>query len=446
MPIRKRAFSAFLSVCGLTLLAYLGGGVAMYFQLPPSDLLARSLIGASAWFDSHRALPPQFESIAAQRLDGTVDLPLQTFDGFTLYACVGSKRTPYTQAYLINMRRELVHSWSILFSEVWPLPKHIATRVPNSEVCFFACHLYPNGDLLAVLHGRTTPMGCGLVKLDKDSHVLWAYPAAIHHDVDVAEDGSIYAIQHEIADSLPKGFAGIATPCEIDYLHHISPDGERIGEPISILTAFQGTPYEALLDAVKRPVKRPEPAPWATVVQSPEFLMLEPLHTNSVKVLSRDLAQKFPLFAAGQLLLSIRSINALAMLDPQTGKIVWAARGPWYAQHDAQFLDNGRLLLFDNLGVAMGSRVLEYDPQTQAIPWVFAGAPGAPFYEKERGLCQRLPNGNTLVANWDEKEIIEANSAREIVWSCNLDGNISTARRYSRERLTFLDGEVHARP
>ena len=447
MPIRKRILSACLSIFGLTSLAYVGGGAAMYFQLPSSELLARSLIGARAWFDGRRTVPPQPVQVAARRLAGAIDVPSRTCDGFTLYACVGgSADQPYTQAYLINMHRERVHRWSILFSEIWPLPSHIPTRVPNSETCFFACHLYPNGDLLAVIHGRTTPMGCGLVKLDQDSNVLWAYPAAIHHDVDVAEDGSIYAIQHEIAKSLPNGLEGIDTPCEIDYLHHISPDGKLIGEPISIFAAFQDTPYEALLDVVKRPIKPKEPAPWAAVLQSPEIIMHDPLHTNSVKTLTRDFAPRFPLFRAGQVLISIRSINALAVLDPLKGKIVWAARGPWHAQHDAQFLDNGRLLLFDNLGVAMGSRVLEYDPQTQAIPWVFAGPPGVPFYSKERGFCQRLPNGNTLIVNWDARDIIEATSAQEIVWSCNLEGNVCTARRYAREQLPFLDGGTLARP
>ena len=432
---------------GLTLLAYVSGGAAMYFQLPPSEHLARSLIGASAWFDERRPAPPEPAPVAVRRLEGAIDVPSRTCDGFTLYACVGaSAYKPYTQAYLIDMRRVLVHRWSILFSEIWPLPSHIPTRVPNSGACFFACHLYPNGDLLAVIHGPTTPMGCGLVKLDKDSNVLWSYAAAIHHDVDVAEDGSIYAIQHEVAESLPQGLEGIDTPCEVDHLHHISPDGKRIGEPISILAAFQGTPYESLLDVVKRPIKPKEPAPWARVFQSPEFIMHEPLHTNSVKTLSRDLAAQFPLFSAGQLLISIRSINVLAVLDPQTGKVVWAARGPWCAQHDAQFLDNGRLLLYDNLGAGMGSRVLEYDPQTQAIPWAFAGPPGAPFYSKERGFCQRLPNGNTLIANWDDKDIIEATSDREIVWSCALEGNVATARRYSREQLPFLGGGARARP
>jgi hypothetical protein len=238
----------------------------------------------------------------------------------------------------------------------------------------------------------------------------------------------------------------MAGPCEVDYLHQLSPEGKLVREPISVLAAFQDTPYATLLEMLKWPYKRDVPADWAMVPQDVRSLAYDPLHTNSVKVLSRDLAAEFPLFKPGHLLISIRNMNVLAMLDPESGKVAWAARGPWFAQHDAQFLDNGRLLLFDNLGIARGSRVLEYDPRTQAFPWFYDGAPGAPFYSAERGLCQRLPNGNTLIVNSEGNELVEVTAAKEIVWSSTTDSYITTGRRYSPEQLEFLDGDVHARP
>src|SRR5207248_6505639 len=121
------------------------------------------------------------------------------------------------------------------------------------------------------------------------------------------------------------------------------------------------------------------------------------LHTNSVQVLSSDLKDKFPLFKPGQVLISVRNLNAIALLDMEEEKIVWAARGTWRAQHDAQFLDNGRILIFDNNGSDKTSRVLEYDPQTQKYPWTCESDP--PRICHERGMCQRLPNGNTLLVD-----------------------------------------------
>jgi hypothetical protein len=103
------------------------------------------------------------------------------------------------------------------------------------------------------------------------------------------------------------------------------------------------------------------------------------IHTNSVKVLTPARSGQFPLFQAGQVLLSFRTLHAIAVLDVGKRSVVWAARGPWRIQHDAEFLDNGHLLLYDNHGWNKGCRVIEYDPVTQAIPWVYSDADASPF-------------------------------------------------------------------
>jgi hypothetical protein len=172
----------------------------------------------------------------------------------------------------------------------------------------------------------------------------------------------------------------------------------------------------------------------------------DPLHTNSVKVLNGDLASRFPAFKPGQVLISLRSLSAIAMLDPESGKVVWAARGPWLAQHDAQFLPNGRLLVFDNLGAPRGSRVLEYDPQTQALPWSYSGENAEPFFTSERGMSQRLPNGNTLIVSSESRELREVTQDKEVVWSFLFDSFVTTARRYTPEQLSFLKEGLRARP
>jgi arylsulfotransferase ASST len=132
-----------------------------------------------------------------------------------------------------------------------------------------------------------------------------------------------------------------------------------------------------------------------------------------VQVLTSDLAPKFPAFKAGQVLISCRHLSTMAVLDVDKGSVVWAARGPWQGQHDPHFLDNGRLLLFDNRGRPTGSRVLEYDPATQGFPWSYSGENWRPLYSNERGMTQRLPNGNTLVVNSEGGEILEVAPAKK---------------------------------
>ena len=50
------------------------------------------------------------------------------------------------------------------------------------------------------------------------------------------------------------------------------------------------------------------------------------------------------------MLISLRNLDTIAVLDRQKRSVIWAAGGIWRIQHDAEFLDNGHLLLYDNFG------------------------------------------------------------------------------------------------
>jgi hypothetical protein len=449
-PTRRRARSSvWLFVLGLVSLAYLLGAAVMFFHLPTSGFLDKAFTGARAWNERRQVTAPTVEKDLTPAVTPTapIDRPGKTFDGFTLYACA-SMEAVSTKVFAINMDRKVVHTWSVSFNDIWPHPTHLHGPVQDYLVCIFFCHPFPNGDLLVVFHGmEQLSNGYGLAKLDKDSKVVWKYAANVHHDVDVGPDGTIYAIQHELADAMPTGLEFIPTPCLVDSLVLLNPDGTLKKKPIPILEAFRDSPYAALLESLERGPKRPE---GPGVMTGPRFkeavLMKDALHMNSVQVLQPELAPKFPAFKAGQVLISLRHLDAIAVLDPDKGSVVWAARGPWRAQHDAQFLDSGRLLIFDNCGLPKGSRVLEYDPQTQAIPWSYSGEHRAPFYTSERGMCQRLPNGNTLIVSSEDGELLEVTGGKEVVWSCHVRAFFNFARRYSAEQLPFLKGGPRGRP
>ena len=441
----RKLASASLSIVGMASVTYLLGAVVMFFQLPSSGWLAGAFVGARIWFEHKAVSPEPSKPDTTHVVQSAVDRPGETYDGFTFYTCASTDKSG-PQAFLLNMRREVVHRWAVRFSQVWPNPTHTEMRPNDSWVCFFGSHLYPNGDLVVVFHDRNLN-GCGLAKLDKESNVLWAYPAAIHHDVDVAEDGTIYALKHEMVYELPPGLEGLVTPCAVDYLIALTPDGQPLRHPIPILTAFHDSPYSIHLAALERPVKRHQPPAGSTAPQIRHvFPDQDALHTNCVRVLRRDLAAKFPNFKAGHVLISVRNLSVVAMIDPQQGRVVWATRGPWLAQHDPQFLDNGHLLIFDNLGSPKSSRVLEYDPRSEAVLWSYSGEDNADFYTSERGMNQRLPNGNTFIVNSERGEMFEVNYDKKVVWSCALDRFITTARRYSAEQLPFLGHGQPARP
>jgi hypothetical protein len=143
-------------------------------------------------------------------------------------------------------------------------------------------------------------------------------------------------------------------------------------------------------------------------------------HTNTIEVLDGRLADRAPAFRAGNVLISILMLDAIAVVDMETEEIVWSLSGLWRQQHQPTILDNGRMLVFDNEFdsriAGRVSRVIEIDPFSQEIYWVYEGGPDRPFYTSTCGSNQRLPNGNTLITESDPGRAFEVDPEGTIVW------------------------------
>jgi hypothetical protein len=321
--------------------------------------------------------------------------------------------------------------------------------------------------------------------VDKDSKLLWDYPNNVHHDVDVDEDSTIYTLTQKMATWMETRVnpptAGPKEPHRTnrsqmltDFLVVLSSEGHEL-QKISLVEAFRNSPYLlALASASAKVMGQRESDLAANSISGPpsaapneqyETIPFkgEMLHANSVRVLPRALAAKFPLFKPGQVLISLGSLDLLVVLDPKSRSIVWACGGVWQAQRDAEFLGNGHLLLYDNRGALnKGLRILEYDPLTQAIPWYYLDAnknsTPTPFHASVRGAKQRLPNGNTLIVDPDQARLFEVTQDKEVVWEFFCPSPpvspgqhprrraVTSAWRYRPEELMFLKKEVRARP
>ena len=260
----------------------------MFFDFPPSTWLRNAFLGAQAWVAREKLSSRAPGTFVPVKLTKVVN-PNKAFAGFTLYATWSG-----SQALLVDMGGRLVHKWSAPFSRVWPSADHVRQR-PDYDVniYFFALHLYKNGDLLAVYQAYDdTPYGYGLTKLDKNSRVIWKYSGNVHHDVDVGKDGTIYALTHTIVRELPRGLDSFPSPSLVDSLVMLSPSGVEL-KRIPILEAFRDSPYSLLLN------RRRSPQGWNV------------LHTNAARVLTAELAPQFPMFKAGQVLISVRKLGTI---------------------------------------------------------------------------------------------------------------------------------------
>src|SRR5690606_39813819 len=91
-------------------------------------------------------------------------------------------------------------------------------------------------------------------------------------------------------------------------------------------------------------------------------LLHDPFHPNDAEPLRADMADAFPMFEAGDVLLSMRELNLITVVDIETGKMKWWRYGPWFKQHDPDFQPDGRITVLDNATGTGASRVLAIRP------------------------------------------------------------------------------------
>ena len=126
------------------------------------------------------------------------------------------------------------------------------------------------------------------------------------------------------------------------------------------------------------------------------------------------------LTADGDLLVSYRIIDTVGIADRTSGEFKWKwGPGEIAHPHHPTWLDNGRVLLFDNGQHRRGSsysRVIEIDPATNEIHWEYDGSPRVSFYSNYISGAERLPNGNTLICEGAAGRFFEVTARGEIVW------------------------------
>lgn len=290
-------------------------------------------------------------------------------------------------ATLMDMDGKVVKTWSVDPEKAFagPIEKH-----HSHEHFMRDASLMPDGGIVAMFDQ------IGLVRLDSDSHLLWAWRAPVHHDLVIDDTGTIWTLLHE---KHPVRGMHHEEPVLVDYLVELSSQGQVLRR-VSLAECFQRSRFSPLLSNAP-PDKE------------------DVFHSNSVAVLDGSLASRSAAFRRGNLLVSIKALNTIAVVDPDAAQVVWALTGQWYGQHSASLLPSGHLLLFDNLGsMRLASRVLEIDPFTQEVLWSFGGHVSGTkdLLSETVGWAERLANGNTLISESNYGRALEVTSGGKVVW------------------------------
>ena len=100
------------------------------------------------------------------------------------------------------------------------------------------------------------------------------------------------------------------------------------------------------------------------------------------------------------------------------------------------------------------SRVLEVDPASGAVAWIYGGDSVDELSSPLRSVQQRLPNGNVLITESDGGRLLEVTRAGSVVWEYVNPASMTTAAgasgravlcggaRFAREDLPFLGDNV----
>ncbi len=342
--------------------------------------------------------------------------------GYNLY-CIQELR----RAELIDREGTLVHCWQQTTPGKW-----------------WNVELLANGDLMVIggdAEGSPTEVVERVADEDRfvqrlawDGSVRWKQRLLAHHDIELTPAGNLLTLGFERRPA-PEISTSVAT--RDDRLLTLDGEGNLIGAR-SVLEAVRKSP-----DVF--PLRQVEPSSFGNGGEKG----IDLFHANSVEwVRHSELAEKHDLYDANHILVCFRNQDRIAVFDWSTNEVVWAwGLGKVFGPHDAQVLPSGNILLFDNgLGRRPAfSRAIELDPLERKIVWKYKADPPEDFFTASRGSVQRLPNGNTLLAESDNGRAFEIKPNGRVVWEflCPhflADGRRAAIVRMKRFELDFIDG------
>jgi hypothetical protein len=364
---------------------------------------------------------------------------------------------PFSQGpalFLVDEEGKVLHHWQ---ADNWLTPN--AANPADTMLAVNDAQLLPDGDVIFIedMRDGTNQHVQRLARIDRDSHVKWQLQGNFHHLFTLGgKPQKIYVLAVHETEELPiigpkmrnVGYLGA-------WIEEYTLDGKKTGG-WSIEEAFARSAYRDQLSTYEIDL------PQEQRVAVGKKTLYDLLHVNSVQLLDAASAKALPFAASGDILLSLRGQNMVAVLRPSSGKIIWAGCGPWRHQHYVTALQDGALYIYDNEGSqqlnasAKGrpleeirSRVIRYNPFTNVAEEVYGSTLLHSFWQ---GYYFALPGKSWFIASPERSRAVVISPDKQVVWELRAVPNrdiqviperkqISTVRYYPKEALTFLDAK-----
>ncbi|MER6445432.1 arylsulfotransferase family protein [Streptomyces venezuelae] len=354
--------------------------------------------------------------------------------GNGLFVFSPSASYPRPFAAVIDDRARIVHAWSSPIGQ-----PDIETSPPSYLRGWNHVEVAPDGSLFAIV-----PLHA-LLKLAPDSTLTWRADLPAHHDLALGPHGEIYVLTEEPRPVPCTGGSHVLLDNSITVL---GPDGQlRDAHSLYEILTTDPALTTLITDAIDRRRDAGHTADTAALAPRLEgangwrrgrdisrLLRSRPgspsdiLHTNALEILTH--AHPAGLWAAGDVLVSLRDLDLIAVLDLRARAVRWWwGPGELSGQHQPSAQADGTILVFDNGRRAGRSRILEFDPVTRTVVWQYE--PG--LFCEMAGGCERLADGRVLISDAQAGRALIVDRDGHQQWQVQ----VSTSTTGTRSRAEF---------
>jgi hypothetical protein len=402
--LRKKA-PVMIFVLSLMFWAFAYGVAVQKFHLFPFHIIRHAEEGAQELLAIFTGELPWYYRQTDRTETVMVHRPNAFSEGLTLIS--GLTKEGKLDVKVLTRDGEVLHRWRIdWFDGFWPDPHHIpAEDLPRTRpaTIIHGIALLNNGDVVFNLDLL------GMARVGLCGTVVWRLPYQTSHALHVDETGHMWvAGQRRIKERSPD-LPGYLPPFVEFTVLKVTPGGDIVRE-ISMFDVLIKNKLHGLLYMSPKDIWSDT---WSIEVSG------DTLHLNDVDIFPSHLQPG--VFEAGDVMVSLRNLNAVMVFHPDTLRIKYLSIGKVVHQHDPDFVDGNSISILDNNNVAPDSqgsqsRIVVVDARNDQMHVRYAGSAEQPFYTAIMGKHQWLPNGNMLITESLKGRAFEIDPEGQLVW------------------------------
>ena len=368
---------------------------------------------------------------------------------------------------LVDKKGKIQHQWNLPLTELFGNLKHqqyldFLQRKRTKLFRHDDSHLYQNGDLLTIVAEETEESDTAqvydfayLLKMDKDSNIIWQINDFVHHEFEINDAGKIFVIASKIIDDYPiVNQTNKTKPQFVDFvIKEIDSETGQILRVISVTDAIKNSKYQPFLATSRfQGFELPDSSK-----------VFDILHVNDLIYVEKNMANLVPFLEEGDLIVSVKGLDAIAVLRPKINSIVWMTKGPWIHQHHIELTDVGKLRIFNNVNHYVmddkkeqfarhqeRSSIIDYDLMTHETKIIYNDVAKRSLQSWSQSLHQEIDDGFIFTFT-DKGRIINTDFEGNILWELSaikdrLDDKqvlhtkeIVSSRHYKKSYAKFLN-------